>query len=68
MEWLNGYVDLPQLQSIYIGGYVLNGDNGDDRKTTDELPFNYQNVLTMRSIASEESVNRSSFVENVHML
>ena len=48
-------VDLPLLQSIRLGDSVFTGDSGKDRRTTDESPYNYQNVLTMRSTASKES-------------
>ena len=43
---LNG---LPQLQSIQLGQWALAGDWGDDRKTISDEPYNYKNILTMRS-------------------
>ena len=47
-EWVD-YSDLPELQSIVLGSYALNGDNRDDRKTISDEPYNYNNTLTMRS-------------------
>ena len=49
---MNGWIDdsdLPKLQSIQLDGSALDGDDGDDRKTINNEPFNYKNTLTMRS-------------------
>ena len=49
---MNGWIDdsdLPKLQSIRLGGVVLDGDGRDDRKTISKEPYNYKNILTMRS-------------------
>ena len=49
---MNGWIDdsdLPKLQSIRLGGVVLDGDGRDDRKTISTLPYKYNNTLTMRS-------------------
>jgi len=49
---LNGWIDdsdLPKLQSIQLGDYALDGDDDDDRTTISNLPYNYNNTLTMRS-------------------
>ena len=47
-EWIDDS-DLPKLQSIQLGQIALKGDDGDDRKTTINKPYNYKNTLTMRS-------------------
>ena len=47
-RWID-YSDLPKLQSIQLDTRALNGDEGDDRKTIRNPPFNYKNTLTMRS-------------------
>ena len=47
-DW-NDDSDLPQLQSIRLGEFALQGDDGDDRKTISNKPYNYKNTLTMRS-------------------
>ena len=41
--------DLPKLQSIQLGEKAIDGDYGDDRKTKNTEPYNYNNTLTMRS-------------------
>ena len=49
---MNGWIDdsdLPKLQSIQLGDGALRGDNGADRKTISNEPYNYKNTLTMRS-------------------
>ena len=49
---MNGWIDdsdLPKLQSIQLDFAALRGDNGDDRKTIRNPPYNYKNTLTMRS-------------------
>ena len=47
-EWIDDS-DLPKVQSIQLGYAALKGDDGDDRKTISEEPYNYENTLTMRS-------------------
>ena len=37
------------LQSIQLDRWALEGDDGDDRKTISYEPYNYKNILTMRS-------------------
>ena len=49
---MNGWVDdsdLPKLQSIRLTTGALVGDEGNDRKTIRNPPYNYKNTLTMRS-------------------
>ena len=49
---MNGWIDdsdLPKLQSIQLATWALCGDGGDDRKTISKEPYNYKNILTMRS-------------------
>ena len=49
---MNGRIDdsdLPKLQSIQLGIWALRGDDGNDRKTISDEPYNFKNTLTMRS-------------------
>ena len=49
---MNGRIDdsdLPKLQSIQLGWSAIRGDDGHDRKTIINEPYNYKNTLTMRS-------------------
>lgn len=53
---MNGWIDdsdLPKVQSIQLGDGALNGDNGNDRKTISDPPFNFKNTLIMRSATEE---------------
>ena len=43
------YSDLPKLQFIQLGNSTLVGDYRDDRKTISDAPYNFKNILTMRS-------------------
>ena len=50
---MNGWIDdsdLPKLQSIQLDRLALQGDEGNDRKTISNDPYNYKNTLTMRSV------------------
>ena len=49
MNGWNDDSDLPKLQSILLGDSALYGDDGDDRETISDEPYNYKNTLTMRS-------------------
>lgn len=42
-------IDLPSLQSIHLGNNALKGEGGERRMTTREPPYNYSNIMTMRS-------------------
>ena len=56
--------DLPQLQSIKLGG-AFGGDSS--RKTIDEYPYNYNNTLIMKSRNDWwKENNRSSIANIVH--
>ena len=49
---MNGWIDdsdLPNLQSITLDKWALDGDGHDDRWTISDDPYNYKNTLTMRS-------------------
>ena len=49
---MSGWIDdsdLPKLQSIQLGWSAIRGDDGHDRKTIINEPYNYKNTLTMRS-------------------
>ena len=49
---MNGWIDdsdLPKLQSIQLDYYALHGDGCAGRKTIEDEPYNYKNILTMRS-------------------
>ena len=49
---MNGWIDdsdLPKLQSIQLSAWALAGDGGDYRKTISDIPYNYENTLTMLS-------------------
>ena len=49
---MNGWIDdsdLPKLQSIRLGRSAFEGDDSDDRKTISNEPYNYENIMTMRS-------------------
>ena len=51
-KWKNGWSDdsdLPQLQSIQLDSKVFRGDDGDERKSICDVPYNYKNTLTMKS-------------------
>ena len=49
MNGWNDDSDLPKLQSIRLARGALHGDNGDDRTTISNPPYNYKNTMTMRS-------------------
>ena len=49
MNGWNDDSDLPKLQSIHLDSSAFYGDDGDDRKTISNEPYNYKNTLTMRS-------------------
>ena len=42
---------LPQLGSITLGWYSMNGCNEDYRKSIEEEPYNYKNTLSMKSMS-----------------
>lgn len=49
---MNGRVDdrdLPQLQSVTLGWCTFYGDTEDEQKTTDVYPFNFKNMLVLKS-------------------
>ena len=47
-EWIDDS-GLPKLQSIQLGLNVFVGDDRDDQKTISDEPYNYINLLIMRS-------------------
>ena len=44
-----GDVDLPQLKSITLGWCTFYGDTEDEQKATDVYPFNFKNMLVIKS-------------------
>ena len=40
---------MPQLKSITLGWCTFYGDTEDEQKATDVYPFNFKNMLVMKS-------------------
>ena len=41
-------LDLPQLETITFGSDSFNGDSEENRKGSNEWPYNYKNTLVMK--------------------
>ena len=65
IEWMKWEIDLPQLQSVKLGGGAFSGASG--RNTINEYPYNYNNTMTMRSrIGWGKEQHRSLIADVIH--